>query len=122
MKRIEAPIPPFKRRTKRSPSCRNSLKGSKDDGLCIMPLVIGVTATPQRFDNLIAGTTSTVQKVIVPPEHVRDSGLLKDRIIIHFPDIQLSAEMTMFKGAVENWLKKCSHWKAYCETRKTRKW
>jgi type III restriction enzyme len=91
------------------------IKGSKDDGLCIMPLVIGVTATPQRFDNLIAGTTSTVQKVIVPPEHVRDSGLLKDRIIIHFPDSQLSAEMTMFKGAVENWLKKCSHWEAYCE-------
>jgi type III restriction enzyme len=91
------------------------IKGSKDDGLCIMPLVIGVTATPQRFDSLIAGTTSTVQKVIVPPEQVRESGLLKDRIIIHFPDIQLSAEMTMFKGAVENWLKKCSHWTAYCE-------
>ncbi|MEK4359934.1 DEAD/DEAH box helicase family protein [Paenibacillus sp. FSL M7-1455] len=91
------------------------IKGSEDDGLCVMPLVIGVTATPQRFDNLIAGTTSTVQKVIVPPEQVRESGLLKDRIIIHYPDIQLSADMTMFKGAVDNWLKKCSHWKSYCE-------
>ncbi len=51
------------------------IKGSEEDGLCIMPLVIGVTATPpQRFDNLIAGTTSTVQKVIVPPEQVRESG------------------------------------------------
>jgi type III restriction enzyme len=91
------------------------IKGSEDDGLCVMPLVIGVTATPQRFDNLIAGTTSTVQKVIVPPEQVRESGLLKDRIIIHYPDIQLSADMTMFKGAVDNWRKKCAHWKAYCE-------
>ncbi|EKF49026.1 type iii restriction enzyme, res subunit [Thermosipho africanus H17ap60334] len=91
------------------------IKGSEEDGLCIMPLVIGVTATPQRFDNLIAGTTSTVQKVIVPPEQVRESGLLKDRIIIHYPDIQLGADMTMFKGAVENWLNKCAHWKAYCE-------
>ncbi|ABZ85433.1 type iii restriction enzyme, res subunit, putative [Heliomicrobium modesticaldum Ice1] len=91
------------------------IKGSRDDGLCVMPLVIGVTATPQRFDNLIAGTTSTVQKVIVPPEEVRESGLLKDRIIIHYPDIQLSADMTMFKGAVDNWLKMCTHWKAYCE-------
>ncbi|WP_235827361.1 hypothetical protein [Acetivibrio saccincola] len=62
------------------------IKGSEDDGLCVMPLVIGVTATPQRFDNLIAGTTSTVQKVIVPPEQVRESGLLKDRIIIHYPE------------------------------------
>jgi type III restriction enzyme len=91
------------------------IKGSEDDGLCVMPLVIGVTATPQRFDNLIAGTTSTVQKVIVPPEQVRESGLLKDRIIIHYPDIQLGADMTMFKGAVDNWRKKCAHWKTYCE-------
>lgn len=91
------------------------IKGSDADGLCVMPLVIGVTATPQRFDRLIAGTTSTVQKVIVPPEQVRDSGLFKDRIIIHYPDIQLSADMTMFKGAVDNWRKKCIHWKTYCE-------
>lgn len=91
------------------------IKGSKEDGLCVMPLVIGVTATPQRFDNLIAGTTSTVQKVIVPPEQVRESGLLKDRIFIHYPDIQLSADMTMFKGAVDNWRKKCDHWESYCE-------
>lgn len=91
------------------------IKGSKEDGLCVMPMVIGVTATPQRFDNLIAGTTSTIQKIIVPPERVRESGLLKDRIIIHYPDIQLGADMTMFKGAVDNWIKKCTHWKSYCE-------
>lgn len=91
------------------------IKGSKSDGLCVMPLVIGITATPHRFDNLIAGTVSTVQKVIVPPEHVRESGLLKDRIIIHYPDIQLGADMTMFKGAVENWRKKCAHWESYCD-------
>ncbi|MCC5910212.1 MAG: DEAD/DEAH box helicase family protein [Clostridiaceae bacterium] len=91
------------------------IKGSTEDGLCVMPLVIGVTATPQRFDTLIAGTTSTVQKVIVPPEQVRESGLLKDRIIIHYPDIQLSADMTMFKGAVDNWRKKGAHWKTYCD-------
>ena len=91
------------------------IKGSEDDGLVVMPLVIGVTATPQRFDTLLAGTASTVQKVIVPPEQVRESGLLKDRIIIHFPDIALSADMTMFKGAVDNWRNKCNHWQAYCD-------
>ena len=91
------------------------IKGSNEDGLCVMPLIIGVTATPQRFDNLIAGTTSMVQKVVVPPEKVRESGLLKDRIIIHYPDIQLNADMTMFEGAVKNWRKKCAHWKSYCE-------
>ncbi len=91
------------------------IKGSEEDGLCTMPLIIGITATPQRFDKLIANTTSTVQKVIVPPERVRESGLLKDRIIIHYPDVQLSANMTMLKGAVKNWRKKCNQWKSYCK-------
>jgi type III restriction enzyme len=89
--------------------------GSKEDGLGIMPLVIGVTATPQRFDRLTSTTASTTQKVIVPPDDVRDSGLLKDRIIIHYPEIEINANMTMFKSAVENWKQKCERWTAYCE-------
>jgi type III restriction enzyme len=91
------------------------IRGSKEDGLPIMPLVIGVTATPQRFQKLVENSSSTIQKIIVPPEDVIESGLLKDRIIIHFPDVPLGAEITMFKEAVINWKKKCEHWSAYCE-------
>lgn len=91
------------------------IMGSPDDGLCVMPLVIGVTATPQRFQKLVADTPSTVQKVIVPPEKVRDSGLLKDRIIIHYPELAINADMTMFIGAVKDWRQKCTQWSAYCE-------
>jgi len=90
------------------------IKGSKEDNLPIMPLVIGVTATPQRFQKLAEGTTSMTQKIAVPPEDVIDSGLLKDRIIIHFPDIAIGANMTMFAQAVTNWKKKCEHWEIYC--------
>ena len=50
------------------------IKGSPEDVLCIMPLIIGVTATPQRFNALIEGTDSTIQKVNVPPEDVREIG------------------------------------------------
>lgn len=89
------------------------IKGSKEDGLPAMPLVIGVTATPQRFQRLVADTTSTIQKVSVSPEDVRESGLLKDRIIIHFPDIALNADMTTFKEAIGNWKQKCVRWAAY---------
>lgn len=91
------------------------IKGSPEDGLCVMPLIIGVTATPQRFQRLIADTPSTEHKVIVPPESVRDSGLLKDRIIIHYPEIAINADMTMFQSAVENWQRMREHWAAYCE-------
>lgn len=89
------------------------LKGSPEDGLCVMPLVIGVTATPQRFDSLVSGIASTVQKIIVPPDLVRESGLLKDRVILHYPDMPLNADMTTFEGAVKNWQKKCTHWQSY---------
>jgi len=97
------------------------IKGSKEDGLPIMPLVIGVTATPQRFQRLIEGTTSMTQKVTVPPEDVRESGLLKDRIIIHFPDIAIGAELTMFTETVSNWKRKCERWKVYCECEDSKK-
>jgi len=97
------------------------IKGSKEDGLPAMPLVIGVTATPQRFQNLIADTSSTIQKIIVPPEDVIESGLLKDRIIIHFPEIAINADMTMFKEAVVNWKRKCERWAAYCENQEIKK-
>ena len=93
------------------------LIGSKEDNMPPMPLVIGVTATPQRFQNLIdVATKSTIQKVVVPPEEVRESGLLKDRIIIHYPDMAISADMTMFKESVADWSLKCARWLAYCES------
>lgn len=91
------------------------LLGSVEDGLCKIPLVIGVTATPQRFQKLLADTSSTVYKVIVKPEYVRESGLLKDRVIIHYPDVTINADMTMFKGAIGNWLRKKEHWATYCD-------
>ncbi|MEX2461300.1 MAG: DEAD/DEAH box helicase family protein [Paenibacillaceae bacterium] len=91
------------------------LIGSVEDGLCQMPLVIGVTATPQRFQKLLADTSSTLHKVIVKPEDVRESGLLKDRIIIRYPDTAINADMTMFKGAIDNWFRKKERWAAYYE-------
>ncbi|MGL4990819.1 MAG: DEAD/DEAH box helicase [Sarcina sp.] len=95
------------------------LLGSDIDGLVQMPLVIGVTATPQRFEKMLEGTASTIQKVIVKPEEVRKSGLLKDKIIIHYPEILIYAEMTMLKSAIENWKIKKKHWKEYCRREET---
>lgn len=91
------------------------IKGSKEDGLPPLPLVIGVTATPQRFQRLTDGMTSTTQGIKISPDDVRESGLLKDRIIIHFPETAIGADMTMFTEAVINWKTKCSRWSAYCD-------
>jgi type III restriction enzyme len=89
------------------------LKGSAADGLPAMPVVIGVTATPERFDRLAAGLTSTVHKVVTTADEVRSSGLLKDVIEIGYPSA-LGNEMAVLQTATDEWIDKCRHWEQYC--------
>lgn len=91
------------------------LLGSSGDGLCRMPLVIGVTATPRRFEELLSGTTHTVHKVYIKAEDVRESGLLKDRILIHYPDSASQAEMTLLAEAANRWQGIEKRWGDYCQ-------
>jgi type III restriction enzyme len=90
------------------------LLGSPNDGLCRMPLVIGVSATPRRFEELLSGTTHTVHKVYIKAEDVRESGLLKDRILIHYPDSASQAEMTLLAEAANSWQHIEKRWATYC--------
>ncbi len=89
------------------------LKGSASDGIPPMPVVIGVTATPERFDRLAAGLTSTVHKVVTTADEVRSSGLLKDVIEIGYPSA-LGNEMAVLQTATDEWIDKCRHWEQYC--------
>ena len=93
------------------------LKGAPDFGLTSpVPLVIGVSATASRFNNLIGDINSTLQKVIVKPADVRASGLLKDRIVITYPnDAQKSNEMAVLDAATDEWISKVKHWAQYCK-------
>jgi type III restriction enzyme len=92
------------------------LLGSPEHGLCPMPLVLGISATPRRFEDLLAGTNHTVHKIHVPAEDVRQSGLLKDRILIHYPDAGGQAEMTLLAEAANRWQIMAQGWQTYCQT------
>ena len=89
------------------------LKGSPDDGLPPMPVVIGMTATPERFNNLASGIMSTTHFVVTTADEVRASGLLKDRIIITYPDT-INNDMAVLQAAADNWKEKWEHWTQYC--------
>ncbi len=93
------------------------LKGAPEFGLSApIPLVIGVSATAARFNNLIGDINSTLQKVIVKTADVRSSGLLKDRIVITYPnDAQKSNEMAILDAATDEWISKVKHWAQYCK-------
>jgi type III restriction enzyme len=105
------------REAKRAQSILQKFRmGSPEDGLCPMPLVLGMTATPQRFDNLLAGTMHTVYKVPVDTEDVRESGLLKERILIHFPESGGQSEMSLLAEAANRWRLLRACWSAYCDS------
>lgn len=90
--------------------------GSKEDDLPPMPIVIGMSATSERFNSLVGQTTSTKHYVIVTPDEVRASGLLKDRIVIRFPDLQNgSSDMAVLQAAAGEWKDKWNHWTQYCQ-------
>lgn len=91
------------------------LKGSRSLGLSPMPVVIGVSATADRFNQLVGNTTSTLNKHVISPNEVRGSGLLKDRIIITHPENpEKHDDMAILQAATDEWIAKCAHWNQYC--------
>lgn len=89
------------------------LKGSDADRLPPMPVVIGMTATPQRFNRLAEGIQSTTHYVKTTADEVRASGLLKDRIVITYPE-HAGNDMAVLQAATDEWKHKWDHWYQYC--------
>ncbi|WP_420611586.1 DEAD/DEAH box helicase [Candidatus Spongiisocius sp.] len=87
------------------------LKGS--DEMRQVPLVLGISATPQRFNNLVAGTR-TVHPVHVGAADVRASGLLKERIVLHHSADDQQIDITLLREATRHWHGYTQRWAAYC--------
>lgn len=91
------------------------IKGSDTDELSPMPVVIGISATPERFNNLVATAGSEISKVIVSPQEVKSSGLLKDRIIVSYSEeASTNKAMAVLQAAADDWKNKWESWKEYC--------
>lgn len=91
------------------------IKGSDSDHIPPMPVVIGMSATTQRFNALVEGTSSTIHKSIVTADEVRASGLLKDRIVITYPEASaVNNDMAILQAAADDWKEKWEHWTQYC--------
>ena len=87
------------------------LKGS--DEMRRVPLVLGISATPQRFNDLVAGTR-TVHPVHVGAADVRASGLLKERIVLHHSADDQQIDITLLRVATLHWHGYTQRWAAYC--------
>jgi len=80
-----------------------------------MPVILGISATADRFNTLVGNTTNVgLQKYVITPDEVRGSGLLKDRIVITYPeDPTKNNDIVLLEAAVEEWQKKCRRWYQY---------
>ena len=87
------------------------LKGS--DEMREAPLVLGISATPQRFNDLVAGTRA-LHPVHVDAADVRVSGLLKERIVLHHGADDQQIDMTLLREATRHWHDYTRRWAAYC--------
>lgn len=91
------------------------IKGSPGE-IPPVPLIIGMSATPDRFQKLMAGTGRTTRSYDVAPEDVRESGLLKDTITLWHPTESQPGDITMLVEAAHDLHRYTEEWRTYCET------
>jgi type III restriction enzyme len=81
------------------------------------PVVLGISATPQRFDDVVKGANRTVRRAEAVVEEVRASGLIKERIIVWRPEHGLQhSELTLLQRAAQSLQDYDIRWGRYAET------
>ncbi|MBJ8341043.1 DEAD/DEAH box helicase family protein [Antrihabitans sp. YC3-6] len=80
------------------------------------PVVLGISATPDRFKAAMQAADRTMRPVEVKAGDVRESGLLKDRILLRSIGESQSADNTMLALAVEDLKSADEAWRAHHET------
>lgn len=86
------------------------------DGRAAMPVVVGISATPQRFEAAMDQRADRVRmpKVAVTPREVQESGLLKDIIELRVPEKDDPVEHQYLTMACERYALACREWDEYC--------
>jgi type III restriction enzyme len=84
-----------------------------------VPLIIGISATLDRFTDLLHAAAKAKkarihQPVDIDPADVIASGLLKAKVILHHPEQALGTQYALLREAVRNWREMESRWAAYC--------
>lgn len=94
------------------------VKGYAEGGMNPVPLIIGMSATPERFERLIEGTSRVKRPVTINAEDVRQSGLLKERIVLFHPTDKRPSDWSLLEEATHRWQKYSTEWKKYCSSQK----
>jgi type III restriction enzyme len=91
------------------------IRGAPEVGLSPVPLVIGMSATPERFHKVLEGAQRITRPVDVSAEDVRESGLIKDRIILDIAEDDQPVDWTLLRDAAQRTIEYAKQWKRYCK-------
>jgi type III restriction enzyme len=88
-----------------------------EKGVPGIPVVLGISATVERFNRAMLGAKSriTLPSVEVDPERVQDSGLLKDTIILDIPDEDGKFDTVLVRRATEKLKDSSDEWARYAK-------
>lgn len=88
--------------------------GDKEVGLPSVPLIIGMSATPERFQTLIAQTKRVKRDVEIPVADVIASGLLKESVVVSYPEgAEGNVDFTLLEKAVDDLVRYRARWAEY---------
>ncbi len=90
------------------------IKGSPGE-VPAVPLILGISATPDRFVEVLKGTPRTRREVTVDPEDVRASGLLKETLILYHPTDKQPSDWSLLRASAEKLKLYGERWADYCE-------
>ncbi|MCH4053297.1 MAG: DEAD/DEAH box helicase family protein [Atopobiaceae bacterium] len=87
------------------------------EGRSPMPVVVGISATPQRFENAMTQRKNRALQpsVEVSPKDVQESGLLKDTIELRVPEEDDAVEHQYLDMACDRLLAAEKAWRVYCD-------
>lgn len=95
------------------------IKGEDDVDLPAVPLILAISATPDRFTKLIDKTDRTKMSVIIEPEDVKASGLLKETITLYHTDEEQPSDESLLAAAARRLKDFERAWKGYAAEHKT---
>ena len=87
------------------------IKGDTASGMPAVPIIIGVSATPERFEKLLEGTDRRERPVDVDSGDVQRSGLLKESILLRHSLSSADDEMTLLRSAARRFLRFEEAWR-----------
>lgn len=95
----------------------------KGDGeLDPVPMIFGISATPQRFLSLVAGKRTLRPQIDITAEDVRESGLIKQTLLVYHPRRVQPSDFTLLQSASERVAAYAKSWEDYAKRTGTGEW